>query len=173
MSATIGCFLLLSLSAVLAWKYIERVHHLSLVPAEFHVRRILYVETEAWGFGPGGNETGVLMYELQERIVKQIERDGLAFLNTRTGTEDWNATPLAGHLEWFEGEGALPQAGPVKMPHLANYLNQYGFGIPIDATIISQIDQALIQPGNYYAYTGTGVLVLIPAARRLAFVYAG
>jgi len=74
---------------------------------------------------------------------------------------------------WFEGEGALPQTGPVLVPRLHNYLNQYGFGIPVDPAIMADIDHALIEAGNHYAYTRAGVLLVMPKAKRVVFAFAG
>ncbi len=147
---------------------------LSVPPAHFEIERVLYAASEAWGFGPGGNETGVILYELPREVADSIRTARGVVDPPGSGTDlSWKATPLKEPREWIEGEGALPQTGPVPMPRLHNYLNQYGFGIPVDTEVSSEIDRALSESGNFFAYTRTGVLLVMPRTRRLAFVYAG
>lgn len=44
--------------SVIGWQRMLRNHHLSFMPPEMNVSKIIYVEEKSWGFGPGGNETG-------------------------------------------------------------------------------------------------------------------
>ncbi len=77
---------------------------------------------------------------------------------------------MQGHREWFEGEGvSRTEAGPL----LYNYLNQYGFGIPIKREVVSEIDRAVSAPGSWYAYTRNGVILLMPLTNHVAYIYAG
>jgi len=41
------------------YQYLLYKHHLGLLPAAFEVTNVLYVSEKSWGFGPGGNETGI------------------------------------------------------------------------------------------------------------------
>lgn len=166
-----ACCLLLV--GVIAWKMFERQHWLSLAPPDLRVTKILYIQTEDWGFGPGGNETGVVLYELPDHVAAQLLGPGAISLEALGNAQDWKPTPLHDHREWIEGEGALDQTGPVPVPRLYNFLNRYGFGISIDPPIMEGIDKAISEPGNFYAYTRTGVLLVMPTQRRVAFVYAG
>lgn len=157
----------------IGWKMFERQHWLSFMPPDLRVTKILYVQTEDWGFGPGGNETGVVLYALPEQVAAQLHGPRTLSVGALGMVQDWKPTPLRGHREWIEGEGALAQTGPVPVPRLYNFLNQYGFGISIDPAVMEGIDRAISEPGNFYAYTRTGVLLVMPAQRRVAFVYAG
>lgn len=156
-----------------SWKSFEREHWLSLVPPQFEVDSIVYAESEAWGFGPGGNETGVVVYELPTEVSSAVRHGGLRHVEALANQLTWKETPLKGHKEWFEGEGALPQTGPVRIPRLYNYLNRYGFGISIEAKYMAEIDKAVSEAGSFYAYSRTGVLIVMPSRTRIAFVYAG
>ena len=163
----------LFLGGVIALKSFEREHWLSLLPSELKVTKVLYAQDQSWGFGPGGNETGVVLYELPDRVAERLHGRNAASLADSHQAQDWKSTPLRDHLEWIEGLGALAQVGPVPMPRLHNFLNRYGFGISIDPSIMDGIDKAISEPGNFYAYTRTGVLLVMPAQRRVAFVFAG
>ena len=108
----------------------ERQHWLSIPPPELKVGRILYLETDSWGFGPGGNETGVVLYELPQSVSEVIGPEVTQWtLQALPGHLSWEATPLRERAEWFHGEGALPQVDPTPIPRLHNYLNRYGFGV--------------------------------------------
>jgi len=58
----------------------ENVRQLSFAPKGLGVSKILYVAEESSGFGPGGNETGVIVYELPENAATEIEKNGVAYL---------------------------------------------------------------------------------------------
>lgn len=146
-----------------ALRSIETRHWLLKLPPQLRVEKILYTETKSWGFGPGGNETGVVLYELPSHLSGKNPSVLAPQLR-------WEKTPLQGHREWFEGEGASrTEAGPL----LYNYLNQYGFGIPLKTEAAREIDRAVSAPGSWYAYTRNGVILLMPLINRVAFVYAG
>lgn len=166
-----ACFLLLV--GVIAWRVFERQHWLSLIPSDLQVTKILYVQTENFGSGPGGNETGVVLYELPDHVAAKFHGPDVISSWPLSNVQAWKPTPLRDHREWIEGEVAIAQTGPVPVPRLVNFLNQYGFGISIDPPIMDAIDKAISEPGNYYAYTRTGVLFVMPTRRRVAFVYAG
>lgn len=146
-----------------ALRYMETRHWLSRLPPQLGVEKVVYAETDSWGFGPGGNESGVVVYELPSH-VSGANPSALA------PELRWETTPLQGHREWFEGEGASrTDTGPL----LNNYLNQYGFGIPIKREVVSEIDRAVSVPGSWYAYTRNGVILLMPLINRVAYIYAG
>jgi hypothetical protein len=160
-------------ASVFAWQRWDRQHWLSIAPAQFHITHILYSQTQSWGLGPGGHETGVVVYELPAVIAQQLSGGAAAVLNTPSSQYDWKPTPIRGHAEWTTTAGAPPQSSPEAAPRLDNYLNQYGFGISIDPHTADAIDQAISAPGNFYAYTRTGMLLVMPAQRRLVLMYAG
>lgn len=158
----LSCLLLCVAFSAAVW-CLGAPNRLSLLPPQLEVQKVLYTETNSWGFGPGGNETGVILYELPSHMSHKNPSDLVPELT-------WEATPLHGHREWFEGEGASrTKPGPL----LDNYLNQYGFGIPIKAEVASVINRAVSAQGSWYAYSERGIIVLIPLINRVAFIYAG
>ena len=66
------------------WKNWERESRLSHVPEDLSVSKILYVEEAVYGFGPGGNENGVIMYELSDEVANQVKREGINYFNKLT-----------------------------------------------------------------------------------------
>jgi hypothetical protein len=175
-SLAIACFIVaisLIAASVFIWQRWQRQHWLSIAPAQFHITQILYNKTQSWGIGPGGHATGVVVYELPVAIAQQLSGDAAAVLNAPNALYDWKPTPLHGYSEWTHTAGAPPQSGPQPAPRLDNYLNQYGFGISIEPHTANAIDQAISTAGNFYAHTRTGMLLVMPAQRRLVLMYAG
>jgi hypothetical protein len=43
------------------------------------VWNLLYVSEESWGFGPGGNETGIIVYEMPKAVTAALEKRGSIF----------------------------------------------------------------------------------------------
>lgn len=67
---------------VARFKIYERRFMLTAVPDALDVSTIAYSKEESWGFGPGGNEAGIRVYPLPERVSKEIEARGIDFFNT-------------------------------------------------------------------------------------------
>jgi hypothetical protein len=155
-----------ALALVFAIRLMAQRHWLSRLPSGLNVTKILYVAEESWGFGPGGNETGVVLYELPENTVRQLKERGIDSLYGGAG---WSTTPMNRTGKWFKTiDGDMLAA-----PSLDNFLDQYGFGIPVDPAITKSINKALAKPGSYFAYTRTGMVILMPSEHRVAYVYAG
>ena len=84
------------------FKIWEKQAQLNNVPKAFGVSKIIYKAEESWGFGPGGNETGLIVYELPQSTATRVIEDGVSFLEgTRQSAgfgEDWR-----GHYEtWLQ-----------------------------------------------------------------------
>jgi len=170
--------------AVALWEWVEHEHRLSYIPGALGVTKVLYAHEESWGFGPGGNETGVIAYELPPDVALRIELEGKQFLEKlpvapytgdwRGRYETWALTPIDGHKEWLEGE--LSRYGPpgaVIRPQLENYLNKYGFGIDVDPAVLRQVNVAVSTPGSLFAYGRIGVIILVPKEQAVFYVYNG
>lgn len=71
-------------SPVVAWNQYAHRHALSHVPPALGVTTIRFEATEAMGFGPGGSEEGLLVYDLPPAAAHRVEREDLAFLETAT-----------------------------------------------------------------------------------------
>lgn len=161
-------------------KALERNHHLSFAPCGMGVGSIDYVAEESWGFGlPGDNETGVIAYNLPESATKAIASSGLGYLRQlpckKDGRDwhgryyDWKETPIPADGFWGESAGGTKS----ESPKVSNYLDKYGFGIPISKSVESAIDNAISAPGNFFAYSRIGVILIVPSKRQAFYVYAG
>lgn len=166
------------LTIAVGWKWCERSHRLSLVPDALRVHRVLYAKEEAWGFGPGGNEAGIVAYPLPDNIAKAIEIAGLPYFENlqpnrdqqsrdwRGRFADWKATPVESGPRW------KPDPGSGRYD-IYQYICAYGFCIDIDERIETEAAAAVNTPGNYYAYGRIGMIVVCPGMRRVFFMYNG
>ncbi len=164
--------------AYAGWEWFKSDHHLSFVPSAMGVQRVLYVSEESWGFGPGGNETGVIVYEMPAPISAELSRRGLVYLNElsseatardwRGRYSDWQRTPIEIKGVWRPTE-ALPTSSPLR-----DYLDRYGFAIPVRSDVEHLANDALLNPGNFYAHgRAGGVIILIPSEKRMIYAYRG
>jgi hypothetical protein len=177
-------FVLIALISFAWFKFSEWKYHLSVVPDALNVSTILYSNEESWGFGPGGNETGIIVYELPDGIAREIQKAGIEYFaklpqKTENGRNwhlvyrKWQNTPMQLDLNWADPEidGKTISTPPTQK--IENYLNVYGFGIPIDSSIKDEINKAISEPGSYFAYGRIGVLIVVPNARRVIYAYNG
>lgn len=75
-------FMVISVTITIGWQILKRNNHLSFVPSEMNVTSIIYVQERAWGFGPGGNETGFIVYDLPVDVLKKIDDKGIEYLSS-------------------------------------------------------------------------------------------
>jgi len=167
------------------FKWEERQFRLSHVPAALNVSTVLYANEQSWGLPffplPGDNETGVIVYELPPATAKKIEEAGIEYfeklprtsgngnLDWRGYYDEWKRTPVS-ELEWVND----PIDGSIfPEPTLDNFLSRYGFWIPVDPDVARLINEAVANPGSYYARGRAGTLIVIPAKRKAAYVYVG
>lgn len=168
----------------LAWKGLTYHHHLRFVPEEMNVRSIVYVAEESWGFGPGGNETGIIVFEMPTQVRRQLfGRDGLLWLNALPSPSwrgwyarfgGWHTTPPPENPLWYKPEVCPPGSmDKAQCRGIAAFMGRWGFPVPIDHEIEAMVNEALFTPGAYYAFGRTGVLILIPKQARVVFAYSG
>lgn len=136
----------------------EKSRQLSYAPLDLRVSKILYKTEESWGWGPGGNETGIIVYELPEISADKILSDG--------GYNHWSSTPLL-----LDGDGGGPNR--TRDHEIGHYLNRYGFGIPLDPNVEQEINAALSNPGSYFSSGGVGFILIIPSSRIVVYAYNG
>lgn len=160
------------------WSSLEDRYRLAFVPDGLHVRHIEYANEASWGFGPGGNEAGILVYSLPSGIADRIDAGGVSFLaglrdHRRTQPsewqgrfEDWKPTPVQPDAHWPAGAGGQRSL-------VYDYVCAYGFCIEIEDAVLKDVGSALEEPGNYYAYGRIGMIVVSPKRRRVYFLYNG
>ena len=166
----------------IGFKVFVYFHHLSFIPDGMGVWRVIYSKEEAWGFGPGVNETGVIVYKLPTSTEYLIEKDGIDYLSqfpsVRNGGswrgiyKTWYSTPISQqHKDWFQ----IPASDRLTAnPLLDNYINKYGFGIDIKITIDDAINKVISTPGSYFAYARSGgVIIVAPSLHWVFYIYAG
>lgn len=129
----------------------ENRRRLSFTPEGMGIRKVLYTEEESWGFGPGGNETGVIVYELPEAAAQEVSKHGLSYLkNLPAGQYDeWRSTPAPFD---FNGRDA--------------------FEISLDPKVEKMISEALSRPGSFVGNGRSGHAIVIPASHTLVYAYS-
>lgn len=157
-------------------------HRLSYLPSALEVSQIIYAKEESWGFGPGGNETGVIVYKLPQQTITDIQNGNLAYLESLSGKSHsdwrgffrgWKNTPVVNNGEWGAVVGGDRDVALGAIPRINDYFNRYGFSIDIDDDVQKQIDQIISMPGNYYAYGRIGIIIISPKSRVVVFAYNG
>jgi hypothetical protein len=147
---------------------------LNHIPAALNVQRVLYASEQEWGFGPGGNEAGSIVYQMPDDVASELQKKGLALLRSlptgkRQRAIQWLPTPVEIEGVWASVEPVWEKRSPI-----SNYLGQYGFLITVRSDILKLADTALLAPGNFYGFgSAGGVLILIPSERRVIFAYCG
>ncbi|MDO8343635.1 MAG: hypothetical protein Q7T48_10575 [Cellvibrio sp.] len=159
------------------WSHRIETYDLSYVPKSFGVSKILYNSQKSLGFGPGGNETGIIIYELPVEVAEKIMNGGLAYLNGLPqqpgNTYDWHGrfhkwgeTPLLLH-----GDDGTPRK---TLDHeIGHYLDRYGFGIELEKEIEREINSALSSSKSFYSFGRIGFILVIPKSRKVIFAYNG
>lgn len=179
----LGIITVICISLFSWYKNYTNQFHLSFIPYGMNVSKILYVKEESWGLGPGGNETGIIEYELPDSVAKKIGQEGLSYFknlpvkprknNFEKGYYgEWQSTPISPNSDWG---GARSELIPNRASaSINNYLARYGFEVPIDINVTANIDYAISKQGSYFAYTdGGGVLIVVPETHRVFFAYSG
>jgi hypothetical protein len=177
------------IAAFLAWKGFAYRHHLRFVPEAMNVWWVQYVSEEAWGFGPGGNETGIIVYDMPEKVRQELEEKGPTWLEAlprnswdgwQGGYSDWHSTPIPKTHSWADPAACPPKTSdrylgfyPNGCPSISGYMGAYGFAISFDRDVEDMVNEALFSPGAYYAFGRIGILILIPAHDRIVYVYNG
>lgn len=186
---TLVLLLIVLVLPILVWKGFVYRHHLKHVPEEMGVWRVVYVAEDAWGFGPGAAETGIIVYDMPEATYDALQTGGIEWLqnlspNSWSGRQgwydEWHSTPVPETEFWTDPEAcgsglsdfySITQH-PV-CPSIAHYMAKYGFGIPIDADVERLTNEAVFSSGAYYSYGRIGIFIVVPEKRRLIFVYSG
>ena len=150
----------------LAWNRYANRHALSLVPAGLEVRSLTFKATELWGFGPGGAEEGLLVYELPEATARRIAHGGAAWLDTlqhdpagrnaNAKYSGWGATPVSGR--------GLP---------LDTSICQYDECAPLPPQLRQRVNTILASPGSYFARGRPGATIVVSPAERLVILRYG
>lgn len=157
-----------------AYKALEAQFYYDRSPRGAGLGSIAYMRTQGWGFGPGGNETGIVVFHLSARSVQALRRDPHGFLLTLSPQnsppssgydcslyEQWRETPL--NSEATQNEPMTWQ----------QFSDRYGFGITISDVYRRMLDRSFAAPGSYYSVGRCGTFVFMPNERTAAYMFAG
>ena len=175
----------LALIVVVSWggcKLMDRGRQLSFVPVAMNVSRILYAAERSGGIGPGANETGIIVYEMPDEIVRQLKLNGIAYLqelapNTGLGLRrrypKWHATPVVGSPKWRTPTICDSGRPSSICPGIRDFMFRY-LSTPFDVDIEHMVNEAIFKKGSYYAFGRSGtLLILSPYSKRIVFAYNG
>jgi hypothetical protein len=148
---------------------------LSALPPALGAEDVEFARNEAWGFGPGGNETGFTVVRLADDAVARLSGGGVTWLNAQPGgrlQRDWRPTPVPRDEFWMGRPDSA--AGSYLQPTVLAVLHRYGFPIAVPDDHKTALDAALNAPGNFYAFGPGGlVAVLVPATGHAYVFHAG
>jgi len=163
-------------SPYLIFKAFELRFVLARVPYPLHVAWIEYRLEESLGFGPGGNETGFVVYRLTDRSAQWARSKGQLLADALPGgKESWHPTPVEDsgpENPWhtYDSRTDLP-------PHattIDEYLDRYGLSIPIEKGRVDEANRAIQGSGSFYSYgPGGSVTIVDPTQGKVYFAYAG
>ena len=139
---------------------------------------VTYNKEESWGFGPGGNEAGIRIYLLPERISSTIKKQGIEFFynmpqnRSQDGRRwrglysNWKETPIKPDKHWVEKK----ESGQL---NIYDYICRYGFCIDIEPAIVKEANYIINTPGSFYAYGRIGLIVVSPERNLVMYLYNG
>ena len=162
---------------VAAYKVYERRFNMNHVPDALGVHAISYELQESWGFGPGGNEAGILVYPLSEVVSRQVEQGGVQFLQTLPPNQDQPDRRWQGAYEiWMETPAANPQwklNAKTGRLDVMDYICAYGFCIDVEPGVVNEANEIVNSPGSYYAQGRIGIIVVSPKKKKVLYFYNG
>ncbi|XAP78029.1 hypothetical protein ABC955_15845 [Citromicrobium bathyomarinum] len=159
-----------------AYKAYDRSVIFRFVPAPLVAKVIEHRTERLLGVGPGGNETGFIVYRLTARSAAWATDQGDRLPDFLPGgSKQWRTTPVL-----VEGDKAGRwQRGDVmrsdtKVPDIENYLSQYGAGFRVDRPYAEALNRAMNRPGSFYSYGAGGRFTLVdPMGGKVYVAYAG
>lgn len=174
--------ILVALPLVLLHSYRNQFHE-ARVPDPLEMGKIEYQLQESWGIGgPGDNETGFVVYQLTDESAGWARAQG-STLTTQLpeGAKCWRPTPVekdAGTPDdlnrWTGPLQEESQERAASKPNIADYLDRYGFSIPVEKARMIEVDSAIQNPGSFYCYGRGGSLTIVdPGRGKVYFAYAG
>ena len=151
----------------------------SRMPEHAGVGRILYKHVKTFGFGPGGNETGLVVFRMSASAARRLQADPDAFLQkvSESGRgschrfTNWTETPFVPpEHRWGEASRGAQPGSPATIEEITN---QFGFGIRFKARYVRMLNESFAEPGSYLGSGGCGRVVLMPERRAAAYIIVG
>lgn len=173
--AEIAWAALFTASPYLAFKGLELRYVLARVPDPLNAVWIEYRLERSWGIGlPGDNETGFVVYRLTGGSSEWSRRMGARLGHALEGPGRWEPTPVRADDESGRWNRYGKSATDSHRPDFRNYLNQWGYEIPVDRGRLDEANRVVRNPGSFYRYgRGGSITVIDPKQGKVYFAYAG
>lgn len=152
-------------SPLVAWNRYAHHHALSHVPVALNVSTIAFEATKSMGFGPGGAEEGLLLYELPEAAAHLIERDGVRYLDSLYRASE-NRDANADYSEWH----ATPAIGR-GFPLASTLCGEDCPNIP--AHLRDRVNAIVANPGSFFASRRDSKIIVVSPGERLVVIRYG
>ena len=142
------------------------------------IGRVLYKQVRVFGFGPGGNETGLVVFGMDARAARQLKADPDAFFQSlpESGAgrcrrfRHWSETPYVPDDRSGEASAFADPGSPATIEEITN---RYGFGIRLNTKYSRMLNESLAAPGSYIGYSRCGRAVLMPDRGAAAYIIVG
>lgn len=148
----------------------------SRVPQQLQVAEVEYRLEKSSGIGmPGDNETGFVVYKLTDASARWA-RSHQSDLHRILAIRDviWWPTPVDDERDKAMWHNYDVAATPPHDANLNEYLDRYGFAIPVEEGRDTDFNAAIRTPGSIYTYKrGGSVTVVDPKRGKIYFAYAG
>ena len=172
----VGC--LLVLVTVLAvpwfcWELYSYRYYQGWLPQGVDAPIVQYKKVATPGFGPGGQDTGLLVMHMTDQSANLLEREGLVFLqNSRSSRANdyygWAGTPV---VPMWSGHG---EHSCGREPGIAAYVDYGDFRCHLKASVVAEINRIISSPGAYYARgSGSRVIIVAPQHRKVIIAFNG
>lgn len=151
------------------------------LPDKLRVEKTLFSE-EAWGLGPGGNETDLLIYELnaedaaslirRAHLLKNSDQVRAAVGDTETTYYEWKRTPVPNIYRNSGNECASRNKSDTL--NIEDQIFRYCHFITVDPAYTKMVNRIIASPGAYYTFGGAGSLLIVaPRHRKIVLADAG
>lgn len=141
---------------------------LNRLPSQLEVQKIIYASSELGGIGSGTNLGGLIVYEMPERIARELlEGWGDASKEYAAFGRSWRSLSAGfdTSMQWPGTELGLSISAPPKISELLWTPQE------VNAEFLKLADHSLASSGNWYSQTRGEVLILAPSTRRIIYAY--
>lgn len=160
--------------SIIGWQVVAYSWYQGLLPHGLSAPIITYRINRADGFGPGGNEAGLIVYRMSEATARLVERQGLTYLESTGRREDhgqyfqWRETPL---VPLWSGHG---EHTCDRTPGIGAFVDYGDLRCHLSKPEVEAINRILSTHGSYVAQgTGSSVIIVAPRQRKIVIAYNG
>lgn len=176
--------LVLCMCCVWLWKIFEYRFYLSQLPKELGVWHITHLTTATYGFGPGGESRGFVLFALPQSTADEILELGtgwfeqLAPFDRSFDRLEWATTPFSPEeVHWTTQKGCdlsdwWTEAGAGHVcPGIAAFVRGFGFLYDLDPDVTAFVDQSVFSEGAYVLEGRSRLILVDPKRRYVVYAY--